>query len=588
MGNRYQIMLFKSVDKLKIITFGIKAVFIGCFFLLISCFLLLHFYSYDQFTLVVLQVYSKTDKLEIFRSMYLTEQRFITIRILLSVFVLLCIAVVFWWNKATQFVSARIISLIQSIQDFWKYLLEYYLSISKQKRLLFWGCMFLMALIRLFFLNRYYFQNDELFSYLFFVRKGFFVLASYYPGPNNHIFYSLLANLTLFVWPDPYYAMKLPSFLVGCAAPVFLFLFLKRYYSFSVSLIGAVLFSFSIHFFYYSLFGRGYALITFLTIFSFFMSLEIMNGSQKKFVWHIYVLASVLAFYTLPSYLYAFVSLAFAIGLAVIIEKRYEMVRPFLYYHSMVVALVLLLYSPVVLVSGLDSLTSNPWVARLDSAQFFALFPGMIRNMFGYVTNMETGATVFCLIVFGFSSWAATKTGKRSWMIAVISLFAGPIIILVFQRVNPFDRVWTYLILPFSISLVILVDFLFLQIKHFLTRQVLSVLIVSGIAGYTVCYFYKDTSHGHMIYDEVSRISRETSSKSNGKVYTNEDVYNLYIRYESSRLGREIIPEMSSASDLAGYSHVLLIPGSDFPGSIHPQDYWLKEQNPYIEVYELK
>jgi hypothetical protein len=581
-------MVTEPIDKLKILTFGVKAVFITMFFVLLVSLLIITSYSYEQFTYWIMSVYGKVNKLDAFRSGYFTIGRYTFLRILLSLLLLLFFLGLFRWNKLIEFSVGHIVSLRRSFRGITTYLLEHYSIMSSKQKIIFWSIIVTMSAAKWIFMHRYYFQNDELFSYLFFVRKGFFVLSSYYPGPNNHIFYSFLAYLTQLFTFDPFYTMKLPSFLAGSLAPVFLFLFLKRYYSFSVSIVGILLFSCSIHFFYYSLFGRGYVLMTFFSVFAFFMTLEIMSGIKDKFVWHTYAFASILGFYTLPTYLYPFASFAFVMGLIILIEKRTAQIKSYLYYHLIVTIVVIILYSPVMVISGVASLTSNPWVARVGREEFFLLFPGIIKNMFGYLTNLENGAVGISLFLFSITGGILIKTKKVHLGIILASLFILPILMLMIQRVNPFDRVWTYLILPYSVCIVVIVDSFFKCLEKYKSAEFFCTIMISlGIVGYTILYFYQDTNHGHLIYDEVSRISTDVVKESNGKIYTNEDLYNLYIRYESSRIGQEIIPDMSLDRNRKSYSHILLIPGSSFPEGIREENYLLKEQNSYIEVYKL-
>jgi hypothetical protein len=204
--------------------------------------------------------------------------------------------------------------------------------------------------------------------------------------------------------------------------------------------------------------------------------------------------------------------------------------------------------------------------------------------MFGYLTNLDRGAVLISLCLFGVTGWILIVKKNSSLVVFLLISFVLPILMLLIQRVHPFDRVWTYLILPYSLCVLVVINYFHDQISR--QSTIATIIISCGIIGYTFYYFYQDTSHGHLIYDEVSQISSTVVRESNGNIYTNEDLYNLYIRYESSRNGKEIIPDMSAKRN--DYSHLLLIPGSSFPGSLEKLDYVLVRQNPYIEVYKLK
>lgn len=153
---------------------------------------------------------------------------------------------------------------------------------------------------------------------------------------------------------------------------------------------------------------------------------------------------------------------------------------------------------------------------------FFSLFPGMIRNMFGYLTNMEGGAVWFSIGVFGVVGLIVRRTKNIHWAIMMISVFVMPILMLLVQRVNPFDRVWTYLILPYSLCLIVIVNYFFTFMEKYKVVEIASSCLLSlGIFIHTIYYFYHDTNHGHLIYDEVSQISNRVVKESNGRIYTN-------------------------------------------------------------------
>ena len=82
--------------------------------------------------------------------------------------------------------------------------------------------------MRVWYLLQYPLSTDEVGSYDFFVAHGPLTISSYYPIPNNHIFYNLLA------WPgyalrlSPRCAMRLPTLLLGTAGTVSGYLLLAR------------------------------------------------------------------------------------------------------------------------------------------------------------------------------------------------------------------------------------------------------------------------------------------------------------------------------------------------------------------------
>ena len=77
------------------------------------------------------------------------------------------------------------------------------------------GLVTVLLIVRGWYLLNYPLGTDEIASYDYFVREGVVAITSYYPIPNNHIFYNLLA------WPlaqaglSPRLVMRLPTLLLG-------------------------------------------------------------------------------------------------------------------------------------------------------------------------------------------------------------------------------------------------------------------------------------------------------------------------------------------------------------------------------------
>lgn len=581
-------ILLKKVATLKITTFAVKTFFISLFFFTLAGSVFLFFYSYENLTQNILEYYGKEDKLEIFRTSYLTERRFLTLRLFIFFLFICSSATLLNRNTVAAFLASKIISLANSVNDFFSYTFGYFHPLSRLQKIIFTSTIFMIAAVKWIFLERYPMHIDEIFSYLFFVRKGFLVLISYYPGPNNHIFYSLLAYLLQPFVNDPFYLMKIPSWIASVLASCFFFFFTLRYVSFQLSLLGTLLFSFSINFFYYSLLGRGYVLMTFFTLIAAFMILEIISGRKETFFWHMYVLTSLLAFYSMLGYLYPFISFGLLTGSFILYRKEYALLKPWFYYHTIILLGTLLLYTPVLLVSGLDSLTANPWVASLESKAFFRIFPEIVHSIFDYILYRHYDGLWIALPLLLGAAFFLYRQKRMAMLALIVFLFVTPLLVLLVQHARPFDRVWTYLIFPFSICLVVWLDFLFSFVKNASLKTILVIFLFAGSTGYTIHFFYDNTSHGFLIYENTERISREVVENGNGLVYTNEDVYNLYIRYQAALKGQELVPDVAAVQTGKRYGYILLAPGTPFPSSLPYDMYQLKEHDAAIEVYKLK
>ncbi len=579
----------KSFDTIKILTFAVKSFFIllmGAFLFLVCIF---HTFTYEEITAFLMTNYGKLNRLEEFRSSYLTSTRYAFLNYSSS-FMLFILLLTSWkFELVSTYIAIKMASFLNSIKAFWHYLGASYSALATYEKVIFYTLICTLFLLKLYFLPRFPFHIDEVASYLYFVQKGFFVSISYYPAPNNHILYSVLACLLKPFVHDPFYLMKLPSFIFSIITSCVLMLLLLKHFNFSISIIGVLLFSLAPSYFIYSISGRGYALMTSFAMVSTFMVFEIISGKKEAFIWHIYVVATVLGFYTLLTYLYPFVSLSFVILTYGLVKKDYSSIRHFIKYTVLAIFLVLLLYTPVFLVSGLSALTSNAWVIKLDWTNYISKLPVFVSGAFEFVIGFEGYSMVTGIFLIIAAVVVLVRTRKIKWLLLVLSFFITALVLLTIQRLQPYNRIWIYLIIPITLCCLFILDNLFtlLQNKKY-SKPILTVLLSILIVGYTLYSLYESTRYGFLMYDNVGRITASIVAEKDVTVYTSDDSYNLYIRYQSSLIGKSIVPEMSSNPANGNFSYVLLLKDAPFPSAIKEADYILKEADDFIEVYKYK
>ncbi len=547
-------------------------------------------YSYEEFTYLLLNTYGKTDKLGIFRTNYFTPSRFVLVKILLFISFIMMLIIQIKLNATSNYVSQKINSLGSSLLSFLKYLKEGYNRLTGYEKIVFYGTIVFIGLVKFYFLPRFPFHVDELSSYLFFVRKGIFVSMSYFPAPNNHILYSVIACIAQPFISDPFYLMKVPSCILSLMTSVVLFLFLFRNFSFSLSVLGTLLFSFTASYFIYSISGRGYALMTSFTIISSIATFEIISGRNENYLWHIYSISAILGFYTLFTFLYPLVSLSLAIGVYIIREKKYSLIKPFVFYSIVILLSVLLLYTPVFIISGFSAISSNAWMIKLDWVTYFLKLPQLLNGAFEFILGIETLQVPIGVFIIFSALAILIKTKRREWFWLIMFFFTTPIVLLTIQRLQPYNRVWIYLIFPMCMCMLIIFEYVFSlldRIKY--AKMVLALASSVAVVVYTLINFVGMTNHGYLMYDNVSRITSYIVKEKEVKVYTNDDSYNLFLRYESTRIGKDVVPDMTPLpASGSNFDYVLLTKKASFPNTLDSNKYILKEKDDYIVVYKRK
>ncbi len=216
-----------------------------------------------------------------------------------------------------------------------------------------------LTLLRAYWVVQYPLYGDELVTYLSFVRPGPVAATGFYPIPNNHVLYSLLCWLFSTVSPNFYWVMRLPTFLIGTLGTALVGLWLLRRYGVRVAAWAVLLGGLFPYALFQSVVGRGYGLLAVCGQLGLLATLALADRpAQSRRAWVVWVGSSVAGCYAVPTYLLNLV------GLVALLAwwQRPNWGRLAL-AGAVVGALTLLLYAPVLVVSGPGALLHNAYVA---------------------------------------------------------------------------------------------------------------------------------------------------------------------------------------------------------------------------------
>ena len=214
---------------------------------------------------------------------------------------------------------------------------------------------------------------DEAWTYLNFSSKNFIISLTYYPAPNNHILHSILTNITNFIFPtSPLFSLRLPTIIVSLMLYLIGMYSIKKHYNQNVSIASVGIFSVLFMGIYYGYMSRGYALILLFFIASFHFALNIIKNPSNVRDWVWLTISSILGFFTMPSYLYAFATLNVVLLFSTL--KKSVFIKQVKYSVITFIATTIL-YLPTIIVSGLNSLTNNKFVAPKLREVVFSKLP---------------------------------------------------------------------------------------------------------------------------------------------------------------------------------------------------------------------
>ncbi len=278
---------------------------------------------------------------------------------------------------------------------------------------------------------------DEALTWMWFTSKGLLSSAGYYPAPNNHILHSLITCFTRyipFIWP--LLRLRISSLIAGAFILIIGNAMLSKHFNKQTALVVVGISSMLFMSLYYGYMARGYALLGLFFISAFYAALNIINGQTDNKNFTAFGLASVLGFYTMPSFLYAFVMLNAIVFLC----------NPKAAFKTIVTGcitggVVLLLYLPVIIINGVGALINNPYVAPLGRAEVAKMLPQFTPAAVHEITGI--GALYFVPLL-AISFLLLLKEQKRNYLIVFIVFLTGPFALVLLHAVIRYSRTFSY------------------------------------------------------------------------------------------------------------------------------------------------
>ena len=338
---------------------------------------------------------------------------------------------------------------------------------SRERNTIILGMLILTALRCYFsFLST---PHDDAASYLFFVRPGWLAVSAYYPVPNNHILSNAISLLFYQLNTGFWWSMRLPVLITSTIATIVLLLALVRNAGTTAALVALALFSLLQGSLYQAGAGRGYWLVIFLAGIIFFSSVtQKANWGRHRTAWLAVLAAGTLGCYTVPTFAYVLVSAFLWLGWVFLRQRGWAQLVRLGVVGGLIVLSVGLLYTPLFLVSGLNSLINNQYVVAHD-ANFFANLPAYIWHNEGILAGNRTWGGLLTVAVLGLTGYLfyQIRAGQMPliqvarWHRLVPPAFCFivlPYVMMLVQRVLTPDRVLLYKAFPFCILAGLVVD----------------------------------------------------------------------------------------------------------------------------------
>lgn len=299
------------------------------------------------------------------------------------------------------------------------------------------------------------FRYDEAYTFIAFALRPLQAAISDYHLPNNHILHTILVRAAYLLFGPQPWAVRLPAFLAGVLLVPATYLTAKLLYNRQVGLMSASLVVCSWSLIDYSANARGYTLLLLFWMLGLALGAYVRDNKNLA-GWGALAVLAALGFYTIPIMIYPFgilVMWLFCSWLTSDIHPAYG--RSFLLYllgaGLIAAALTLLLYIPVLRVSGFSAITANQYVRSPGWAVFLESLPGRINatwRMWGLGWPANFNLLVFSGAALSLVLHKRVARHRFPLQLASVVALAG---ILVTQQIVAIPRVWLFLLPLFLI-----------------------------------------------------------------------------------------------------------------------------------------
>lgn len=291
--------------------------------------------------------------------------------------------------------------------------------------------------------------HDEAYTYIAFASRGLRIAITDYHLPNNHVFHTILVSLATWLFGDSPAVVRLPVFLAGVSLIPAMYILARPFYGKEAGLVCAAFLASAPVLIDYSTNARGYMLISLFTVLLLALGAYVVRN-RNEIGWVLMVLIASLGIYTNPTMIFPIAALYTWLLLEALFDDTNPSYGRKIYIYMMfsiagIMLATAVLYAPVALYSGLDSLMGNNFIAPLGWSEFVQSVPVRMRNTWAEWNRDLPGAFSWIGIA-GLGSWIAFsfKRGGRMALLFVASIIGIGSVLLIL-KVAPWPRVWLFL-----------------------------------------------------------------------------------------------------------------------------------------------
>jgi hypothetical protein len=290
---------------------------------------------------------------------------------------------------------------------------------------------------------------DEAATYQIFASRPLIYAISDYPAPNNHVFYTFLEWFITRVFGHDPWSIRLPALVTGVLLIPATYGTTRALFNRDAGLLAAALAAASVYLIHYSTDARGYSIVALAFCLLLCLGAHALEHENRA-AWCLMAVVAGLGFYTIPTMLFPFGACVTWLGLAavgrIVRGGSASLFRGVILIGLLTIAVTVLCYTPILLVSGLAALTSNQFVAPMAWPEFFTLMRERTEE-FGVAASASVSMAVLAALTAGVAVALAAhpRVARRPAPIS-LAVVMWCALVLAVQHAAPYGRVWSFLL----------------------------------------------------------------------------------------------------------------------------------------------
>ena len=296
--------------------------------------------------------------------------------------------------------------------------------------------------------------HDETYTFMAFASRGLRISITDYHLPNNQVFHTILVNLAYQMFGDSPAVIRFPTFLAGILIIPATYITGRIFYYSNIGLVGASIVGSLPVLIDYSTTARGYTIITLFALLIICLAAYVKDH-RNMLAWGLLVIFSSLGLYTNPTMIYP-IGMAYTwLLLSKLIHDVSDTYGTKYYLYLLIsslaiIIIALILYLPIILYSGLQSLIGNDVIEALSWSDFIQSIEPRIKNTWLEWNRALPHAISLIAIIGLIASLFVPKLPKDRRMPLIMAGIIWIGTALLVQRVAPWPRIWLFL-LPFFV-----------------------------------------------------------------------------------------------------------------------------------------